>query len=83
MSILLAAFFLLQGIIIGAILLTFYRRNTLELFTQREFYEGMKPEQLEELRDDLLDKYSRYERAVHLINEVLDGYGVEYDSDLH
>ena len=47
----------------------------LELFSYREVLEGLKPEELLEYKAFLLDKYSDIEKEVHLVNEVLEGYG--------
>jgi hypothetical protein len=49
--------------------------------SEREILEGFNPEQLLEYRGFLLERYSELERAIHLTNDVLDGYGVEYQGD--
>lgn len=54
---------------------------TLEGMSEREILEGFKPEQLLEYRGFLLERYSDLERAIHLTNDVLDGYGVSYGED--
>ena len=53
----------------------------LEGMSEREILEGFNPEQLLEYRGFLLEKYSDLERAIHLTNDVLDGYGVSYGED--
>lgn len=54
---------------------------TLEGMSEREILEGFNPEQLLEYRGFLLERYSDLERAIHLTNDVLDGYGVSYGED--
>jgi len=49
--------------------------------SEREVLEGFNPEQLLEYRGFLLERYSDLERAIHLTNDVLDGYGVKYGED--
>lgn len=53
----------------------------LEGMSEREILEGFNPEQLLEYRAFLLEKYSDLERQIHLTNDVLDGYGVQYQGD--
>ena len=43
--------------------------------TEREILEGYTPEQLLDYKGFLLDKYSELERTVHLVNDILGGYG--------
>lgn len=45
--------------------------------TERDILEGYTPEQLVDYKGFLLDKYSDLERQVHLVNDILDGYGHE------
>lgn len=47
----------------------------LEGMSEREILEGFNPEQLLEYRGFLLEKYSDLERQVHMVNDVLTGYG--------
>lgn len=58
-----------------------YVQPVLPGMSEREILEGFNSEQLLEYRGFLLDKYSALERAIHLTNDVLDGYGVEYQGD--
>lgn len=53
----------------------------LEGMSEREILEGFNPQQLLEYRGFLLEKYSDLEKAIHLTNDVLDGYGVQYGED--
>lgn len=53
----------------------------LEGMSEREILEGFSPEQLVEYKGFLLEKYSDLERQVHLVNDILDGYGYEEQSD--
>lgn len=46
-----------------------------ELLTEREVLEGYTPEELVAYKSFLLTKLSYLEKEVHLINDVLDGYG--------
>ena len=50
---------------------------TLDGMSEREILEGYNPEQLVEYKGFLLERYSDLERQIHLVNDVLDGYGVE------
>lgn len=43
--------------------------------SEREILESFEPEQLVDYRSFLLEKYSDIERQVHMVNDVLDGYG--------
>ena len=43
--------------------------------TERDILEGYTPEQLLDYKVFLLDKYSELERTVHLVNDILGGYG--------
>ena len=43
--------------------------------TERDILEGYTPEQLKDYKGFLLDKYSDLERTVHLVNDILGGYG--------
>ena len=47
----------------------------LEGMSEREILEGYTPEQLRDYKGFLLEKYSDLERQVHLVNDILDGYG--------
>lgn len=47
----------------------------LEGMTEREILEGYTPEQLVDYKGFLLEKYSELERTVHLVNDILGGYG--------
>jgi hypothetical protein len=58
-----------------------YVQPVLPGMSEREILEGFNPEQLLEYRGFLLERYSELERAIHLTNDVLDGYGVEYQGD--
>ena len=49
--------------------------------TEREILEGYSPEQLVDYKSFLLEKYSDLERQVHLVNDILDGYGVEQEEN--
>ncbi len=51
----------------------------LEGMSEREILEGYTPEQLVDYKSFLLEKYSDLERQVHLVNDILDGYGVEQE----
>jgi len=53
----------------------------LEGMSEREILEGFSPDQLVEYKGFLLEKYSDLERQVHLVNDILDGYGYEEKSD--
>lgn len=54
----------------------------LELFNTRELYEKQSPEVLVSWRRQLLDLISDGEKSVHLINDVLDGYGATRYDDM-
>ncbi len=47
----------------------------LEGMSERDILEGYNPEQLLDYKAFLLEKYSDLERQVHLVNDILDGYG--------
>lgn len=47
----------------------------LEGMSERDILEGYSPEQLVDYKGFLLEKYSDLEKAIHLVNDVLDGYG--------
>lgn len=53
----------------------------LEGMSEREILEGFSPDQLIEYKGFLLEKYSDLERQVHLVNDILDGYGVVQEGD--
>lgn len=53
----------------------------LEGMSEREILEGFSPDQLIEYKGFLLEKYSDLERRVHLVNDILDGYGVVQEGD--
>ena len=44
---------------------------------KRRALEGLHIEELKYLKAHLLEQYSQIEADIHLINDVLDGYGVE------
>lgn len=48
-------------------------------FSEREILEGLKPEELLDYKRFLLDKYSQIETQVHMVNDVLAGYGIELE----
>ena len=50
-------------------------QEVLPVMTEREILEGYTPEQLLDYKGFLLDKYSELERTVHLVNDILGGYG--------
>ena len=54
----------------------------LEGMTEREILEGFNPEQLVEYKGFLLEKYSDLERQVHLVNDILGGYGYEENENI-
>lgn len=54
-----------------------FEQLTLPGMSHRELLEAQEPAVLKALKNELLGKISDYETAVHLINDVLDGYGVE------
>lgn len=58
-----------------------YVQPVLPGMSEREILEGFNPEQLLEYRGFLLERCSELERAIHPTNDVLDGYGVEYQGD--
>lgn len=47
----------------------------LEGMSERDILEGYTPEQLVDYKTFLLEKYSDIERNIHLVNDILDGYG--------
>ena len=49
----------------------------LEGMSQREVLEMQEPALLIEYKKALLEKYSDIEAEINLVNDVLDGYGVE------
>lgn len=53
----------------------------LEGMSEREILEGYSPEQLVDYKGFLLEKYSDLERQVHLVNDILDGYGYTRKED--
>jgi len=59
----------------------FSPQEVLPGMTERSILEGYTPEQLVEYKGFLLEKYSDLERQVHLVNDVLDGYGVNRSPD--
>ena len=44
---------------------------------KRRALEGLHIEELKKLKTHLLEQYSQIEADIHLVNDVLDGYGVE------
>ena len=55
----------------------FKPQEVLPGMTEREILEGYSPEQLRDYKGFLLEKYSDLERQVHLVNDILGGYGEE------
>lgn len=53
----------------------FSPQEVLPGMTEREILEGYNPEQLQEYKGFLLERYSDLERQVHLVNDILGGYG--------
>jgi len=53
----------------------FSPQEVLPGMTEREILEGYNPEQLREYKGFLLERYSDLERQVHLVNDILGGYG--------
>ncbi len=53
----------------------FSPQEVLPGMTERQILEGYTPEQLVDYKSFLLEKYSDLERQVHLVNDVLTGYG--------
>lgn len=60
----------------------FSPQEVLPGMSERELLEGMKPAELLDYKAFLLERYSDLERQVHLVNDVLDGYGVEEIPDI-
>ena len=58
-----------------------YIQPVLPGMSEREILEGFKPQDLLDYRGFLLERYSELERAIHTVNDVLDGYGVQYGED--
>ena len=48
-----------------------------QIFSEREYFEGMDIRSLLDSREMLLEAMSEAERRIHLINDVLSGYGYE------
>lgn len=59
----------------------FSPQEVLPGMTERDILEGMSPDQLIEYKGFLLERYSDLERQVHLVNDVLGGYGVEEEQE--
>ena len=53
----------------------------LEGMSQREVLEMQEPALLLEYKKALLEKYSDIEADINLVNDVLDGYGVDSSTD--
>jgi len=53
----------------------FSPQEVLPGMTEQETLEGFNPEQLTEYKGFLLERYSDLERQVHLVNDILGGYG--------
>ena len=53
----------------------------LEGMSERDILEGYSPEQLVEYKGFLLERYSDLERQVHLVNDILYGYGYTRKED--
>lgn len=47
----------------------------IEGLSERDILEGYTPEQLVDYKAFLLERYSDIERNIHLVNDILDGYG--------
>lgn len=54
----------------------------LEGMSERDILEGYTPEQLVDYKGFLLEKYSDLEKQVHLVNDILGGYGQEELPDI-
>lgn len=54
-----------------------YNQPHFEGLSRREVLEMQEPAVLIELRATMLNTYSDLERDIHLVNDVLAGYGVE------
>lgn len=54
----------------------------LEGMSERDILEGYNPEQLLDYKAFLLEKYSDLERQVHLVNDILGGYGHEGEDNV-
>lgn len=52
----------------------------LEGVSERDILEGYTPEQLVDYKTFLLERYSDIERNIHLVNDILDGYGYIEDN---
>lgn len=53
----------------------------LEGMSQREVLEMQEPALLLEYKKALLEKYSDIEVEINLVNDILDGYGVDSSTD--
>lgn len=53
----------------------------LEGMSERDVLEMQEPMLLIEYRKHLLEKYSDIEAEIHLVNDVLNGYGIEETLD--
>lgn len=60
----------------------FKPQETLPGMSERDLLEGMSPAELVEYKTFLLERYSDLERQVHLVNDVLDGYGYTEQEEL-
>ena len=58
-----------------------YSQPHLEGMSQLEVLEMQEPALLIEYKKDLLEKYSDIEAEINLVNDVLDGYGVDANTD--
>lgn len=47
----------------------------IEGMSERDLLEGLSPEQLVDYKSFLLERYSDIEKRIHLVNDVLTGYG--------
>lgn len=54
-----------------------YEEQALPGMSRRMMLEREKPSTLVALREEMLNKLSSLERDIHLINDVLDGYGTQ------
>lgn len=60
----------------------FKPQEVLPGMTERDILEGYTPEQLVDYKGFLLEKYSDLERQVHLVNDILGGYGQAEEEEL-
>ena len=53
----------------------------LDGMSDRDVLEGYTPDQLLEYKSFLLDRYTDTEKQIHLVNDVLVGYGVKLEEE--